>query len=99
VTTSLDVKYRMPRIPASHAVDKGVRSSVNGYYKALMKHEVEHKNSGLYAARDIEGALMKLEEDTDCDRLSESANLLGNKIVKTYNKRNKDYDKKPRMES
>jgi len=94
VSTTLDVKYTMPRIAEDFAVKADVLTAFNRYYEALMLHEEEHKNSGLYAAREIEAALPKLETDTDCDRLVNTANSLGHKIIKKYYKRDADYDKK-----
>ena len=96
VSTSLNVKYTMPRIPISYSVKPEVLNSFNNYYKALMRHEEGHKNSGLYAARDIESSLLKLstDNDNDCKRLSSSANRIGHKIINKYNQRDRDYDKK-----
>lgn len=61
---------------------KRVLSSFQGYFQALMKHELGHKDSGLFAAREIESALLELEADTDCNRLSAAANRIGRKIIK-----------------
>ena len=94
VKTHLNVTYTMPRIPINHPVKLNVRTPFNNYYNALMKHEEGHKDSGLYAARDIEKALLKLPTDIDCNRLSNSANQMGHKIIKKYNQRDINYDKK-----
>ena len=94
VKTHLTVIYTMPRISVNHSATLSVITPFNNYYNALMKHEEGHKDSGLYAARDIESTLLKLAPDTDCNRLSNSANRTGRKIIKKYNQRDIDYDKK-----
>ena len=92
--TYLTVKYTMPRIPGDHLVSPEVRHSFDEYYESLFEHEQGHRDSGLFAARDIAKALVSLGSFKDCNDLETVANKMGEKIIQKYNKRDRDYDKK-----
>ena len=94
VKTFLRVIYIMPQIAKDHKASKAIRQSFANYYKSLWAHEKNHMKSGLYAARDIEKELLKLGSYKSYARLDEIANKTVNKIIKKYNKRDEEYDKK-----
>lgn len=94
VNTSLTITYTMPRIAKDYDVAQPVRQSFSNYYNSLLNHEKGHMKSGLYAARDIEKALLNLGSFKRCDKLDETANATANKIVKKYNRRDTEYDRK-----
>ena len=81
-------------IPESHKVKINIRHAFNQYYNALFNHEKNHMTSGLYAAREIENSILKLNGFKNCKDLETIANTIGNKIIKKYNKRDKAYDKR-----
>jgi predicted secreted Zn-dependent protease len=93
VTTFLTVTYTLPRIPNNHIVGADVRDSFDRYYEALFKHEQEHKNSGLYAALEIEDAFISLASFRRCSDLDAAAKKTGKAIIKKFNKRDDDYDR------
>jgi predicted secreted Zn-dependent protease len=93
VNTFLTVTYTMPRIPNTHIVSADVLDSFDRYYEALFKHEQEHKNSGLYAALEIEDAIINLDAFRSCRDLDAAAEKTGNAIIKKFNKRDEDYDR------
>jgi predicted secreted Zn-dependent protease len=93
VNTFLTVTYTLPRIPDDHVVHADVRDSFDRYYEALFKHEEEHKNSGLYAALEIEDAIINLGSFRKCRDLDAAAEKTGNSIIKKFNKRDEDYDR------
>lgn len=94
VNTFLTVKYTMPRIPDDHLVNTEVQHSFNEYYDSLFNHEQGHRDSGLFAARDIEKSLASLGLFKDCNSLETKANMISEKIIQKYNNRDRDYDKK-----
>lgn len=94
VDTSLTVTYTMPQIAKGYEVTQSIRQSFENYYTSLLNHERGHMKSGLFAAREIEKSLLSLGSFKSCQRLDETANALGHKIIKKYNKRDKEYDKK-----
>ncbi len=94
VNTKLTVQYTMPKISDNFPVDSSIRSSFEKYYKALLKHEQGHKNSGLYAARVIEKELKSMGAFNNCQSLEKAANKKGKEIIERYNKRDKDYDQR-----
>ncbi len=93
VSTRLDVTYTMPKIPDNFKVNSKILSVFNNYYKALINHEYGHKDSGLFAARDIEKELIKLSSSKGCKNLASTANSKAQKIIKKYTQRDLYYDK------
>lgn len=94
VNTELSVQYTMPTIPNDFPVDSNTRSAFEKYYHALLNHEQGHKNSGLYAARDIEKKLLSLGIFKSCQKLEKIAHKKGKSIIERYNKRDNDYDQR-----
>jgi predicted secreted Zn-dependent protease len=92
VTTNLDVTYTLPRIPPNHGADSEVRQVFNRYLAALFKHEENHKNSGLYAARAIEKSLLNLGQFPNCQSLQTKAESTAQQIIQRYRQRDLDYD-------
>ena len=84
----------MPKISDSHNVKPEVERVFNQYQSALLKHEQGHKDSGLYAAREIEQKLRSLGACKDCKNLEQAANQTATQIIKKYNERDKNYDLK-----
>ena len=70
------------------------RTIFNNFYAALFKHEQNHRDSGLYAARDIEKALLNLGSFPNCQKLESAANQKGHQILQQYVQRDIDYDKR-----
>lgn len=93
VSTDLQVVYTMPRIHSSHSVTPQVRQKFDRYYADLLQHEKGHKDSGLYAAREIEQSLLDMQPLKSCKRLSQSANYRAEQIIKKYNQRDLNYDR------
>ncbi|MBE9176089.1 DUF922 domain-containing Zn-dependent protease [Synechocystis salina LEGE 06155] len=93
VTTNLDVTYTLPRIPPNHGADPEARRVFNRYLVALFKHEENHKNSGLYAARSIEKALLNLGPLPNCQSLQTKAESIAQQIIQRYRQRDRDYDR------
>lgn len=93
VNTTVSITYTLPQIARNHAVAQPVRQSFENYYLSLFKHEENHMASGLYAAREIEIALLNIDA-LNCDELDASVNASANKIISKYNERDTEYDKK-----
>lgn len=96
VTTSLDVTYILPRIAPGFSIDSKLEKSFNRYYDLLFAHEQEHMKSGLYAARDIEAALLNLKSFEQCNVLDKHANATGHALIEKYKERDREYDRKTR---
>ncbi|AIE74944.1 MULTISPECIES: DUF922 domain-containing Zn-dependent protease [unclassified Synechocystis] len=93
VTTNLNVTYTLPRIPPNHPAEPETRRVFGRYLAALFKHEENHKNSGLYAARAIEKALLNLGSFPNCQSLQTRAESIAQQIVYQYRQRDLDYDR------
>jgi predicted secreted Zn-dependent protease len=94
VKTALTVTYTLPKIPKDYKTPGETRTIFNNFYAALFKHEQNHRDSGLYAARDIEQALLNLGSFPNCKKLELTANQKGHQILQQYVQRDIDYDKR-----
>ena len=94
VKTSLTVTYTLPQIPKEYETARETRIIFNNFYAALFKHEQNHRDSGLFAARDIEKALFNLGSFPNCQQLELAANQKGHQILQQYVQRDIDYDKR-----
>ena len=94
VKTALTVTYTLPQIPQDYKTSGETRRIFNNFYAALFKHEQNHRDSGLYAAREIEQALFNLGSFPNCQKLELAANQKGHQILQQYGQRDIDYDKR-----
>jgi len=94
VKTALNVTYTLPKIPKDYKTTGETRTVFNNFYAALFKHEQNHRDSGLYAARDVEKALLNLGSFLNCQKLESAANQKGHQILQQYVQRDIDYDKR-----
>lgn len=93
VNTTLDVTYTLPKIPSNHPADAEARQVFQRYFNALFKHEENHKNSGLFAARTIEKSLLNLGTFPNCPSLKVAAESKAQQIIQQYRQRDIDYDR------
>lgn len=91
--TTLTVTYTLPQIAKNHPVDRETQQTFNRYGQALYQHEQNHKNSGLYAAREIEKTLLNLPAFPLCSQLETRANQLGQRVIEKYRQRDREYDR------
>jgi hypothetical protein len=94
VKTALTITYTLPKIPEEFGTSEETRTIFNDFYAALFKHEQNHRDSGLFAARDIEKALLNLDSFPSCQQLELTANQKGHQILQQYVQRDIDYDKR-----
>jgi predicted secreted Zn-dependent protease len=94
VKTALTVTYTLPKIPKDYKTPGETRTVFNNFYAALFKHEQNHRDSGLFAARDIEKALLNLDSFPSCQQLELAANQKRYQILHQYVQRDIDYDKR-----
>ncbi|WP_435234794.1 DUF922 domain-containing protein [Psychromonas sp. PT13] len=92
VNTELDITYTVPRLAPGFKVGENVKKAFDGYYAALMKHELGHGFSGRYAAQDIETTLLGIKGVDNCEELKQTANTQARGLIRKYNQRDIDYD-------
>jgi predicted secreted Zn-dependent protease len=94
VKTSLRITYTLPQIPDDYSTPTETRKVFNKFYAALFKHEQNHKDSGLFAARNIEKALLNFPAFPNCRNLELAVNQKGHLILQQYVQRDIDYDQR-----
>lgn len=91
--TTLTVTYTLSQIAKDHPVNAKTRQTFERYLEALYRHEQNHKNFGLYAAREIEKSLLNLPAFSQCSQLEQNANQLGQRLIEKYHQRDIEYDR------
>lgn len=89
---SLDVLYTMPQV--SDDVPAKIKYQFKRYYKKLLRHEENHKNNGLKAAKEIERKIRAMKPEKNCDILYSKIDKMYAKTIKKYNRLDKLYDKR-----
>ncbi len=91
-TVYIDIKYQMPNIPSTFNINFETKDTFNNYYNALLEHEQKHAQYGLLAAKEIEDMFFTISKFHNCKLLKQQIYYETKKIIKKYNKMNKDYD-------
>lgn len=82
-------------LPKWRGEDKGaeaLKSAWNRFMQALERHEDEHKQIALKAAREIEAALAATKPASNCEALTDAANAAAQAIIEKYRKADEDLD-------
>lgn len=97
--TDIKVNVRVVHIlPAlsEYVTDKQTIEVFNRFSEALTKHEKNHGNNGLEAAREIDRAFQSLPPQRDCRSLTRVAEETGKAIVQKYIQKDGEYDYRTR---
>ncbi|EIJ41876.1 putative secreted Zn-dependent protease [Beggiatoa alba B18LD] len=92
VTTTVDVKFTLPKLAKDTIANQDAQNRWKRYYKALIDHENGHRDYGIKAANEIEEALLNMDSYETCADLEEAANALAHDIVDENIAENKQYD-------
>ncbi len=92
IHTQLDIKYTLPLLD-KRVQNKKTIERFNLFSKALTKHEHNHGLNGKKAAREIDNTLRVLRPEADCTQLEQTANVLGQKIIRKYTVIDREYDR------
>ena len=94
VTTDVKVTTTLPEWNDERATPERLRKRWREYLAALTEHENGHRAHGMDAAREIDRGIAALPAQASCGALGNAANDLGNQIIRKYNERDLDYDRK-----
>ena len=89
--TTVRVIHTLPAL-SEYVTDKETIEVFNKFNEALTKHEKNHGENGLAAAREIEQAFSKIQPQQNCRQLSQMLNDIGKSIVQKYTQKDRDYD-------
>jgi len=92
VSSTLEVTIKMPRLLQSPNRPAAVTSAFETFARNLMTLEKGHEQNGIDIARRIEEAIRKLPPESNCERLGEVANALGQSLIKEANRADIAYD-------
>ncbi len=90
-TVRLDVIYRLPKVVSK---DADVRAEWDVLFPRILRHERQHKDIALDAAREILAALSRLPSARNCDALVENANTVAEQIHEEERERQAQFDRR-----
>lgn len=94
VTTDVKVTTTLPEWSDDRAAPEPLRKRWREYMAALTEHESGHRGHGMDAAREIDRGIAALPAQSNCGALGNAANDLGNQVIRQYNERDLDYDRR-----
>lgn len=89
----MNITYTLPNLSKPYT-NKQVANIWELYYPALVKHEKGHGKIAINAARKIEKTLLQMPAYSNCDSLSNKANLKAQEILVHFRPKHVDYDKR-----
>ena len=90
--TTVHVIHTLPAL-SSFVTDKRTIEVFNTFNDALTKHEKNHGEHGLTAAREIDKAFGEIQPQQNCRELSRMVNNIGNSIIQKYIFADNEYDR------
>lgn len=84
----------LPRISKKHKVNYNTKSSFRIFFNKIKKHEKKHEYYIIEATHEIDKKLSKIKSQLDCKNLKKKFDYELKKIIKKYNKKNKEFDEK-----
>lgn len=92
IKTTVHVVHTLPAL-SEQVTDKQTIAVFNKFVAALTKHENNHGNNGLSAAREMDKLFSEIPKQTDCRQLSRMVNDIGNSTVQKYIHADNEYDR------
>ncbi len=93
VEVKVDIEFTMPKLVSRHP-PRSLRTTWRKYYDALESHEEGHAKLAIAAGRQLEEDLLSLRAFTDCAKLEEGANALGQQQLQHLNEQQAEYDRR-----
>ncbi len=93
VEVSVDIEYQLPELSAINALPENLRKRWDTYFKALFRHEQQHKDFGVQEAVELEKELLALNKQQDCNQLEDQINDTARKVLDKYDRIEKEFDR------
>ena len=81
---------------SEYVTDSQTIEVFNKFNKALTRHELNHGNHGLLAAREIDETFKSVQAQPNCRQMSRMLDDIGNSIVRKYAQKDSEYDRATR---
>ena len=92
IQTKVHVIHILP-VLSEHVTDKQTIEVFNKFNDALTKHEKNHGNHGLSAAREMDKIFHEIEPQQNCRSLARMVDGIGNSIIQKYTQMDDEYDR------
>jgi len=94
VEVAVDIDILLPELVADDQQAASLQQGWDRYYQALQKHEHQHRDFGIAAAREMEQKLQTLDGWMDCDELEKTADQLANEVIDHYAEKEREFDRR-----
>lgn len=94
VEVRVDINYLLPQLDPSIRLPAQLQADWDAYYNALYRHEQQHKDHGIQAARELEQQLLFINEPEDCRQLQSHLQQTAQRVMDKYDRLDKDFDRK-----
>lgn len=90
---SSDITYLMPKLSSKTSLSKHMYNRWNRYYLALFKHEQQHKDYAVSAAKELDLKLNDLKLQP-CAQLEKNISSQAQQILDKYKRLEQDFDRR-----
>lgn len=95
IQTRVHVVYILP-VLSPHVTDARTIEVFNKFSEVLSRHETNHGNHGLLAAREVDNALNNIPPQQNCRNIKRLADGVVQQIIQKYIQKDDDYDRTTR---
>ncbi len=90
--TKIHVVHILP-VLSEYVTDQQTIEVFNKFNEALTRHELNHGNNGLSAAREMDKAFNEIPPQPNCRILARMVDGIGNSVVQKYAQKDNEYDR------
>ncbi|HVY05017.1 MAG TPA: DUF922 domain-containing protein [Burkholderiales bacterium] len=91
---AIGISQVMPRWRGEDKGSDSLRAAWTKFTQALQRHEDEHKEHGMKAAKEIEAAILATRPASNCEALTDTANDAARMVVEKYQKLDEELDRR-----
>lgn len=92
VNVGIDIEYLLPELQSLDSLQNPLSDDWDNYFQALFKHEQQHKNYGVHAARELEQKLLTVPPQS-CSALETKLADTAKEVLDKYDQLEKNFDR------
>ncbi|HEX4986842.1 MAG TPA: DUF922 domain-containing protein [Burkholderiales bacterium] len=94
VAVAVGITQTLPRWRGEDKGAAALKSAWSRFAEALQRHEDQHKENGLKAAKEIEAVIMATRPASNCEALQDTANAAARAVIEKYQVLDNELDRK-----
>ena len=92
-SVSVEIEYLLPELKTTTFREKDYRKKWDRYFNALLRHEQQHKDLGVQAAREIDAKLAQAEDQPGCAQLKNRLDAIAEQVIEKYADKERAFDR------